>query len=450
VTDSGTRHRFLSAAGRTVVVQPLEIDVGDEAVNAGEALPAVVWSESLQQFARALVRAVSFEDVAAAIATYAGAVVGARCAHVALLDEGGRMALSVFTAHGLPSRRLSGRGASDRFPWDDTLRAGTTHVFASTDDLHKAYPDVVDVWDAPTTGPVVTLPLRAAGEICGAITFGLGPGSAVPAGDDTVLTEIAALAAQAAARAALYDTERRSTEVLQSAYLPVRLPRIAGLQLASRYFPADQPFVVGGDWYDAIELTESRVGLIIGDVAGHGFQAATIMGSLRSALRAFATVDPSPAVILTRLNTYVCMFKPEAFATALVAVFDPADGLLRYASAGHPPGLLVGEDGSVELLTEPLGPPLGLSGTRYGQGERPLPSGSALIIYTDGLVERRRTSIDGTIADLVRAASAEGATNPDDICDRLTGRLLSDVEMFDDAGLLVAVRNGPADPSPVG
>jgi serine phosphatase RsbU (regulator of sigma subunit) len=155
-------------------------------------------------------------------------------------------------------------------------------------------------------------------------------------------------------------------------------------------------------------------------------------------------------VILTLLNAYVAKFKPEAFATALVAVIDSAGGVLRYAIAGHPPAVLVDADGSAELLTEPLGPPLGLAGSRYGEGERLLAPGSALIRYSDGLVERRLTSLEETIADLVQSASGKYAATAEEICDRVTGRLLSGVELFDDACVLVAMRPRLTRPSATG
>jgi hypothetical protein len=453
MTDIGTWNEHRAKENLATAAPPCEVNLRDDAVDATEGLPALVWSGSVFRFAGALVRAMSLDDVAMAIATHAAAVMGARCTHVALLDEDGRVAVSLFAGQGLPSRRLRGRRGQDRFPWDETLRTGTAQVFPSTADLHKVYPDTVALWQAPATGPVVTVPLSAAGEIRGAVTFGFPPGSPLRVENDPVLAEISSLAAQAAQaaqRGAVHDTERRCTEVLQAAYLPARLPSIPSLALASRYFPADDPFAVGGDWYDAIELSEARVVLTIGDVAGHGVKAATTMGSLRSALRALAMVEPSPAAILTLLNAYVAKFKPEAFATALVAVIDSAGGVLRYAIAGHPPAVLVDADGSAELLTEPLGPPLGLAGSRYGEGERLLAAGSALILYSDGLVERRLTSLEETIADLVQSASGKYAATAEEICDRVTGRLLSGVELFDDACVLVAMRPRLTRPSATG
>lgn len=371
---------------------------------------------------------------------------GAGCAHVVLLDQRAGVAVSLLTGHAVLSRRLPrglDAGAGAGLPWNDALRDGSALVFPSTDDLYRAYPGLAPVWTLPTTGPVVTFPLTSAGHTGGAVTFGFDWETDVPAADDPVLAEIVSLAAQAVGRAALYETERHSAEVFQTACLPVELSGLGGLALASRYLPAEQPLAIGGDWYDAVALPGSLIGLTIGDVAGHGIGAATVMASLRSAVRAFATVEGSPAEILTRLNTYVCRFNPDVFATVLVAVFDPEAGLLRYASAGHPPPILVGEDGSAHLLDHPPGPPLGLPESRYEHGEEPFPLGSALVLYTDGLVERRRRSLDQTMADLLEVASAGGGRSPDELCDRLAFGLLAETDLFDDTALLVALRQRP-------
>lgn len=397
------------------------------------------WTEALQQLARALVRAVSLDDVAVAVVAYGTAAAGARWTHVVLLDSRGEPGVSLLGGHTFPSRRLDHLGLEARLPWNDAVREGTTVAFPSTDELHRAYPELATACAVPSGGAVVTLPLTAPGRTHGAVTFGLEPGEEASP-EQRALADITSLAAQAARRAAVYETEYHSADLLQRAFLPPRLPAVGDLSLASRYLPAGEPLAVGGDWYDAVGLPGPRVGLIIGDVAGHGIRAATVMASLRAAVRAFATVESSPSGILSRLNTYVCTFKPESFATVLVAIFDPADGRLRYASAGHPPAVLIGDDGTARLLAEPLGPPLGLPGTRYHQGEELLPRDCALVIYTDGLVERRDRTLDTTMAELVEATSASFPATPDELCDRLASRLLAGVDLFDDAAMVVAMR----------
>jgi serine phosphatase RsbU (regulator of sigma subunit) len=174
-------------------------------------------------------------------------------------------------------------------------------------------------------------------------------------------------------------------------------------------------------------------------VAGHGIPAAATMAALRGAVRAFSTVETSPAAILTRMNTYMGLFKPDAFATLFVAVYNPTDGKLCFARAGHPPALLVHADGHSDLLVEPLGPPLGLPGVRYDEGQLPFPPDSRLIMYTDGIIERQDQSIDASMADLVRTASIHRAGRPEHLCDRLVERLAGS-DLSDDATILVTMR----------
>lgn len=398
------------------------------------------WPEPLQLLAEALVRAVSLADVAAAAVSYGTAAAGARCAHIMLFDHEDQVGTSLLGGSAVPSRRLE-HIAELRAPWSDAVEGGSTLVFRSSEDLYQVYPELDKLGGLPSKGAVITLPLTSAHHTAGALTFGFGRRGRISAATEATIADVASLVAQAARRAVLYEVEHHSAEMLQRAYLPNRLADIGGLSFASRYLPASGLFAVGGDWYDAIPLPGDRVGLIIGDVAGHGIRAATIMASLRGALRAFSTIEVSPGDILTRLNTYTCMFKPDTFATALVAIFDPGQGAIQYASAGHPPALLLGEDGSVDVLTEPLGPPLGLPGTTYRAGERPFPPGSMFAVYTDGLIERRDQAIDVALEDLARSAAA-GAGTADDLCDQLVFELLAGVDLFDDAALLIAVRDG--------
>jgi len=403
---------------------------------------STAWAEPLQRLALAVVRAVSLEDVAAAVVAYGTIAAGARWGHVVLLDDGGSLGVSRLGGPAVPSRRLDDLGLDGAAPWNDALRQGRVLAFPSIEALHQAYPSLEPLLAVPTDGPVVTTPLVTVGERRGAVTFGF---DAPARGDsaalvDAPLEEIAALAGQAAARAAVYAGEHQSAELVQRAYLPVRLSPRAGLSFATRYLPAGEPVAVGGDWYDVLPLPGPVVGVVMGDVAGHGLQAAIVMASLRAALRAFATIDACPARILARLNDYTCLYKPDAFATALVAVFDPGGERFRYARAGHPPALVVAADGTTEVLDDALGPPLGLPGATYEATEHAFPPGASLVAYTDGLIERRDQSIEARLADLVDAARAGAGAGPDGLCDRLVSELLGGQDLADDAALLVAKR----------
>lgn len=364
-----------------------------------------------------------------------------------LLDQHGAVAVSLLGGQAVPSQRQEGYGFDMPCPWVTAVREGVTLVFDSAQELYGAYPGMAPDFSLSSDGAVVAIPLSSAGHICGAVTFGFDGEGEIAADVQMAIAHVASLAAYAARRAGLYDAEYHAAEILQAAYRPGRLPDIAGFTVACRCLSAGEPMGVAGDWYDVIALPDGRVGLMMGDVAGHGIQASTVM-ALRAALRAFATVEVSPAPILARMNDYLNLFKPYAFATIFVAMFDPADGRLRYASAGHPPALLLGPDGSAELLCAPLGPPLGLPGIRYEQGERSFPAGSTLVIYTDGLVERRDVDIDVGMADLVRTSSRHREDGPEGLSDRLAFELLAGDELFDDATMLVARRDSGDRSSP--
>ena len=433
----------MRTTGRKPVLPP-EIAETEARPTVGGPNRTTSWAEPLQRLALALVRAVSLDDVAAAAVAYGPMAAGAGCGHALLLDPRGAVAVSLLGGPAVPSVRLHDVGLDDPLPWNDALHDNKVITFPSTAALYEAYPGLESLAALPTDGPVVTMPLVTVGERLGALTFGFDP----PASDgtsgefrlDSTLDEIAVVVGQAAARAAIYATEHRSVELLQRAYLPVEVSPLAGLSFATRYLPAASPVAVGGDWYDVLPLPGPHVGLVIGDVAGHGIRAGAVMASLRAALRAFATVDDCPGRILTCLNGYTCLYKPDAFATVFVAVFDPAEERLRYARAGHPPALLVTDDGATELLDGAIGPPLGLPGTTYEVGEHRFPPGASLVAYTDGLIERRNRPIDARLAELVQAAPAGIGGGPDALCDWLVFELLAGEDLADDAALLVAAR----------
>jgi sigma-B regulation protein RsbU (phosphoserine phosphatase) len=404
------------------------------------------WAEPLQRLALALVRAVSLDDVAAAIAAYGTVAAGARWSHVLLLGDHGTPGVSLLAGPGLPSCRLDTPDLGSPAPWNDALRQAGQLAFPSTDALLQAYPDLKPLLALETRGPVITTPLVAVDDRCGAVTFGFDgpPAGGVKAAGDAPLDVIAELSGRAAVRAAVYAGEHQSAELLQRAYLPTSLSPLGDLSFASRYLPAGEPVGVGGDWYDLLSLPDGRIGVVMGDVAGHGLQAAVVMASLRGALRAFSTVEACPAGILSRLNDFTCLFKPDAFATVFVGLFEAGQERIRYARAGHPPPLLVSHDGSTEVLTGALGPPLGFPGAAYEPGEEAFPVGTSLVAYTDGLIERRDESLESRLADLVAAARAGAEAGPEDLCDRLVFDLLAGHDLADDAALLVVTRQDPA------
>jgi len=228
---------------------------------------------------------------------------------------------------------------------------------------------------------------------------------------------------------------------LQQHLLPDRLPEVPALSMAARYRPGERLAQVGGDWYDAIVLTPEHVGLVIGDVVGHGVRAATLMGELRAALRAYAIEEPyAPGVVLTRLNALVTRTQgPGMVATLLYVVVDLDGRVARFASAGHLPALLRGADGSTHFLERPALPPLGvLQHTVFDSWEVELKAGDTVLLYTDGLIERRDESIDAGLGRL-RDTLTQGPRDIEELCSHLLADVPGGPILQDDAALL-AVR----------
>ncbi|MFF8292837.1 SpoIIE family protein phosphatase [Streptomyces sp. NPDC016309] len=252
--------------------------------------------------------------------------------------------------------------------------------------------------------------------------------------------------AEAAERLRASERRHRETAVtLQRSLLPQELEQPDDLRVAATYQPGGTDAAVGGDWYDVITLGAGRTALVIGDVMGRGVRAAAVMGQLRTAVRAYARLDLPPHEVLQLLDGLAAEIDASQIATCVYAVHDPNEGRLVYASAGHLPILVRDEDGTVRRAEEPTGPPLGTGGWLHTSGTIALPPGSTAVLYTDGLVERRREDIDEGVASLERALSGADGT-PQVVCDRLLRALGVTAEHDDDVAVLVCQhpsRSGP-------
>ncbi|WP_328399049.1 SpoIIE family protein phosphatase [Streptomyces sp. NBC_00390] len=243
--------------------------------------------------------------------------------------------------------------------------------------------------------------------------------------------------AEAAERLRASERRHRETAVtLQRSLLPQELEQPDDLRFAATYLPGGTDAAVGGDWYDVITLGAGRTALVIGDVMGRGVRAAAVMGQLRTAVRAYARLDLPPHEVLQLLDGLAAEIDASQIATCVYAVHDPNEGRLVYASAGHLPILVRDEDGTVRRAAEPTGPPLGTGGWLHTSGMIDLPPGSTAVLYTDGLVERRREDIDEGMAALERALAGATGT-PQVVCDRLIRSLGVTADHDDDVAVLV-------------
>jgi PAS domain S-box-containing protein len=239
----------------------------------------------------------------------------------------------------------------------------------------------------------------------------------------------------------VYEREHTIAETLQRSLLPERLPRIEGLEIAARYLPASEGAAIGGDWYDALERPDGKVALVVGDVVGHGLRAAAVMGQLRNAVRAYGVAETSPSEVMARVNRLVMSGEDDVMATVLYLVLDRETGDVTFASAGHPPPLVLSPDGA-RFLEGGRAVPIGAVelGT-FREASATLPADASLLLYTDGLVERRDEPLERRMDALAEAAGrAEGGL--EGLCDAVLSGVLGQRMPSDDVAML-AVRPRP-------
>ena len=241
-------------------------------------------------------------------------------------------------------------------------------------------------------------------------------------GDQAILTQLAQMASAAIEGVRLYEHEHNIAQALQRSLLPERLPEVAGVAMGAAYEPAGPGLAVGGDWYDVIPLEGGRVGLALGDVTGRGLPAATVMGQLRTALRAYALEGHPPADVIDRLDMLVAALEVGHMTTVVYAVIDPGTAALRFACAGHPPPLLVSPEGGAAFLEGGRSLPLGVMADRREEAEVPFEAGAMLLLDTDGLVESRAAALPERLEEL-RSLAAAGPGEPGALCDHVLQEL---------------------------
>lgn len=295
-------------------------------------------------------------------------------------------------------------------------------------------------------GPGYIMPIYSEGSVAAVLTMVRSGSEAGSVGFDDqdieILEQVAHRVSLSLDDALKADSLRETAAALQDAALPKTLPRAPGLDLAAGYRPASEGTQVGGDWYDAFELSSGAVALVVGDAAGHGIQAASLMAQMRNILRAHLFELIGPAESLTRLSGLLATQEPDAFATVICMEIDPATGSVTWSSAGHPvPILLTGKGTSVQMPGR-IGPPVGnaehLSGRARPEERFTLGPDDRLVLFTDGLIERRGTDIDIGLAHLmltVEQTRHNASTSA--ACDMILERMLHQGH-DDDVCLLIA------------
>ncbi|TXS74100.1 MULTISPECIES: ATP-binding SpoIIE family protein phosphatase [unclassified Streptomyces] len=364
---------------------------------------------------------------------------------------------------------------AEESPQARSLSSGLRVLEESGPDEEVPLPDA-----EPWAHSVLAVPLRARGTTLGLITYLRGPACARFDTDDLSLAEeLAARTAVCIDNARRYTREREAALALQRDLLPRNIPPQTAVEVAHRYLPAHLAGV-GGDWFDVVPLSGARVGLVVGDVVGHGLRAAATMGRLRTSVRALARLDYTPDELLTRLDDLAEQTSeeqtlarrvsgrptepgpdddPALGVTCLYAVYDPVTGRCSVARAGHPPPAVVAPDGTLTYPELPSGPPLGLGGLPFESAELELPPGSLMALFTDGLVMGRDHDMELGLERLGRVLS-DHEKPLEELCDQVIAELLPEGPAADDAALLlvrthvldtceVAVWELPLDPAAV-
>lgn len=338
------------------------------------------------------------------------------------------------------ARCLAGGGAELRDLTDpDIVR------WLREDPLHAAH---VDAFGAHS---MIAAPIRAHGVVLGAVLLFRYATSPDPFGpEDLIITEdLVARAAVCLDNARRFVHERGTALALQRSLLPSRPTVHPTVETASRYVPAHGGASTGGDWFDVIPLPGARIGLVVGDVVGHGISASATMGRLRMAVRTLADIDLPPEELLTHLDDIVTHSESaqsedadipgEIGATCLYAVYNPVSRTCALARAGHPAPILVHPDGTTQVVDLPAGPPLGLGSLPFEATEVTLPEGSLLALFTDGLYASRDRDIDeGMLA--LRQALARPAPSLTELCDGVVDTLRPSADTDDVALLLIRAR----------
>ncbi|MFG2265532.1 SpoIIE family protein phosphatase [Streptomyces sp. NPDC048720] len=300
---------------------------------------------------------------------------------------------------------------------------------------------------------MIAVPLRARGITLGAAVCVRKYHSDAYGPDDAVFAEeLASRAAVCVDNARRFARERDTAHALQHSLLPSGLPGQAAVEVAHRYLPCGSLAGIGGDWFDVIPLSGSRVALVVGDVVGHGIRSSATMGRLRTAVRTLADVDLPPDELLTHLDDLVSHLASdgpgeevaELGATCLYAVYDPVSRRLSLAAAGHPAPAVVLPGGTPEFVPMSAGPPLGVGGLPFEATELELPEGSVVALYTDGLVEGRERDVDRAGEEL-RHALGVPAASLEALSDDILKAVMPEQPTDDIALLLVRTRALGAD-----
>ena len=355
--------------------------------------------ETLARLGQLLSGALTEKQIGDAVASQVLNDAGAQALNVGLVGVDGTT-LSWVTMAGYPDPVVArfGRGVrrDEHTAACEAVRTGHPVVIREPVEYRRRFPDNAQWMAASGAESMVSWPLTTGGKSIGVLVLMWGGPQPLDTAQLAYTSAVATMIGQALVRARVYADEHARAAVLQAAVLPTAPAEIPGLDVGVSYEPADDVQGLGGDWYDVMAVRDGLTYVAIGDVVGHGLPAVEDMAQLRSAGRALALQGLSPARVLAELNAFTRHASHGKFATMNVAVFDPADRSLSYASAGHPPPFLRrAATGEIHRLANGHGPVLGpVPDVSYAQGYVKVEPGDVVVMYTDGLIERRGQDIE--------------------------------------------------------
>ncbi len=433
--------------------QQLARSLAAQADLAERARSAAARTEVLQRVTALFAGALTLDDVLSIIGTALPDAVGAARIGLALRTPD-RAAVRFAAVRGYPEDLLDGvrvQPLDADLPVPVAVREKAT-LFLTAAQLRERFPLLAPPSERAGSASLAVTPLVAGDEALGALTWRFAEEQPFDADQRAFIEAVCAQAAQAVARSLLVGQLREVSRELQAGLAPGDLPQLPGLEVAADYRAGGEEVEsIGGDWFDVVALHDGTAAVVVGDVMGRGVRAATTMTRLRASVRAFLSEDGDPAALVARLDRLVAREGLQDFVTLLVARLDPATGDLAAVNAGHlQPVVVEGHDRlSARLLAVPPGPPLGLpAGPRTATRDRLCPGG-VLLLFTDGLVERRGSDIEGGLDLVVEVAARDHGSVDALVADVVTTLAAHPLDAgVDDDVTVLAVRRC-AVPSPV-
>jgi serine phosphatase RsbU (regulator of sigma subunit)/PAS domain-containing protein len=397
-------------------------------------------------FMAALASAVTVDDIVAAARVGLGAY-GANSMLLVAEHDGRR---AVVASYGFGPEAVAAFGQPDRppgSPVSDAIADGSAVYLCSAGELTLRYPYLAGVAARSAQRAWVAVPVPDSKGRLGACLMGFPRPREFPAEERALLFAASGLLAQSFDRARMYESEHALARELQRGLLPRGPLSVAGMTIAARYRPATSGMEIGGDFYDAIELPDGRVALVIGDVQGHNLIAASLMGRLRTVVQAYTSEGHGPAEVMSRANHWLADLNADLdmamYATCCFVVVDPVSGELVMCRAGHPAPAMVTGDSAAAYLEYGDDLPLGVdAGTGYATTRRTVPAGTTLVLTTDGLLDADGTDHERNARCLLRVLGEGAAEEVETLADRLLDTAQPQTRHGDDIALLVARVNG--------